>query len=584
MHLFDWILVGVLNGAIILYGLIRSRETRSSADWFLAGRSLPWWMVGLSLYATAIDSADLVAVSGATYILGIRLFVINWMGVMIGWVSAAHFIILPMYRAGMYTNAEYLEARFGVAARVCSTLVQVQNRTLVLGLIATAIYLVLAIVCDWGPHAWWAVVAMALVATIYTALGGLKSVAVTDALQTILMLIGSGILFCVVWSNVGGWTGLEEKLAAHQRDLPDQMLHIGHDTVQVKNVQGKSAVEIERLLLVGGEYDEREQQIVVRTPAWLVCIALAIVGFGYPIVNHTQSMRMFGARSEWDLKMSVIVSGALLLATTFTIMMIGVMGRAIHPVISEMPLDAALQTRDSIYPLLVRDLTSCGLKGLVVAGAVAAFFSTCDSIGATLSSLLVRDVYARLIVRDREDQHYLRVGQWLTPLIIFGSFGYVPLLIRERGMMLFLIDQVSVFVVPLLTIYLMGVLTRVHRSSGAIGLLIGVAYGVLRLLAPMVAERFAVVVLPPLMVNAYASYVFSILITAGTMIATSLLLGWETPGELLHQERTGWLRASQLRVSQIDPTGHVSRSPAWPVVLGIALVVVGALLSLVIFW
>ena len=584
MNLLDWTLVWGINGAIIVYGLIRSRETKSSSDWFLAGRSLPWWMIGLSLYATAIDSADLVAVSGATYIFGMSLFVINWVGVMIGWVFAANFIILPMYRAGMYTNAEYLEARFGPVARVCSTFVQVQNRTLVLGLIATSFYLVLAVVCGWGPNAWWVVGAVALVATIYTAVGGLKSVVVTDALQTIVMLIASGILFFVVWTEVGGWTGLEEKLAARKPSLPDQMLHIGHETVQIKDVQGKSPMEIERLLLVGGEYDESRQQIVICTPAWLVCVAFVIVGFGYPIVNHTQSMRMFGARSEWDLKMSVVVSGVLLLASTFTIMMIGVMGRALHPVVSELPLDGPLQTRDSIYPLLVRDLTSFGFKGLVVAGVVAAFFSTCDSIGSTLSSLLVRDVYARLIVRDRDDHHYLRVGQWLTPLIIFGSFGYVPFLIRERGMMLFLIDQVSVFVVPLLTIYLMGIFTRVHRGSGAVGLSVGVTYGVLRLLAPMVTEGFGILILPSLVLSSYAGYVFSVFITAGTMIVMSLLLGWEPPGNLLHQERTGWLRSSQLQVSRIDQTHHVTLSPVWPAVLGGAVIVLGAVLSFFTFW
>ena len=113
MSLFDWVLVLVLNGPIIGYGFLRSRDTKTSADWFLAGRSLSWWVVGLSLYATAIDSSDLVADSGGTYVLGFSYFVTNWVGVVVGWVLAAHLIVLTMYRAGMYTNAEYLEARFG---------------------------------------------------------------------------------------------------------------------------------------------------------------------------------------------------------------------------------------------------------------------------------------------------------------------------------------------------------------------------------------------------------------------------------------------------------------------------------------
>ena len=100
MSLFDWVLVLVLNGPIIGYGFLRSRDTKTSADWFLAGRSLSWWVVGLSLYATAIDSSDLVADSGGTYVLGFSYFVTNWVGVVVGWVLAAHFIVLTMYRPG----------------------------------------------------------------------------------------------------------------------------------------------------------------------------------------------------------------------------------------------------------------------------------------------------------------------------------------------------------------------------------------------------------------------------------------------------------------------------------------------------
>ena len=92
-------------------------------------------------------------------------------------------------------------------ARVISVFVQVQYRTLILGIIANTIYLVLAIVCGWGIQAWWAVVLVALLATVYTALGGLKSVAITDALQTIVMVIASLVLFVVVWRAIGGWGG-----------------------------------------------------------------------------------------------------------------------------------------------------------------------------------------------------------------------------------------------------------------------------------------------------------------------------------------------------------------------------------------
>ncbi len=117
MSIWEWLLVILLNGSIVGYGLYLARGGQSSSQWFLAGRTLPWGLMGLSMYATAINAADLVAGSGATYLMGFSYFVMQWVGVVCGWALAGFFILVPMYRMGMYTNAEYLEARFGVGAR-----------------------------------------------------------------------------------------------------------------------------------------------------------------------------------------------------------------------------------------------------------------------------------------------------------------------------------------------------------------------------------------------------------------------------------------------------------------------------------
>jgi SSS family solute:Na+ symporter len=539
----DWGIVILFNGVIVVYGLFRSRQTQTSSDWFLAGRSLPWWIVGLSLWATAIDSSDLVADSGFTYETGIMYFVGNWLGGVTGWVVAANFIFLPMYRAGMYTNAEYLEARFGVAARVISVFVQVQYRTLILGIIANTMYLVFAIVCGWDDvSSWTCVVAIALLASVYTALGGLKSVAITDAMQTIIMIVGALVFFFLLWDKVGGWSGLETRLDAHQAGLANELLHIGTPTENVPDI------------------------------AW-GCFSFFIIGFMYAIVNHTQSMRLFGSRSEWDLRMAVVPASAILLVTTFINLMVGIMGRGLYPELSALPLDESLQKGDSIYPLLITEVATVGLKGLIVAGVVASIFSTFDSIGSTLSSLLVRDVYARLVKRDGDDQHYLRVGRWLTPVIIFGSFGYVPFM--GGGMLLYYLDLVGAFVVPLLTMYLMGSFTRVHRRSGSIGLILGVIYGLGRLVWPDLY--------PGILADKFAAYFFTILATAGTMVIASLMMGWQPRGELLHEEQSGWLRQSQLEARQLAISEDKSRSEALPLTLGIILIAVAVGL-VVLFW
>ena len=171
MSFLDWIIAVGLNAVIITYGFYLSRGVRSSADWFLAGRKLSWWLVGL---------------------LGMSYFSMNWVGSVVGWSLSAFFIFLPMYRKGLYTNAEYLETRYGTTVRVICAFVQVQYRTLILGIISTTLFLTLSIVCSLSNQtAWILVVLIAVFASIYTAFGGLRSVAVTDSLQFVVMTIAA---------------------------------------------------------------------------------------------------------------------------------------------------------------------------------------------------------------------------------------------------------------------------------------------------------------------------------------------------------------------------------------------------------
>lgn len=585
MGLVDWSIVIILNGGTILYGLYLSRDVRSSADWFLAGRQLPWWLIGLSMYATAIDSSDLVADSGGTYTMGLSVMAANWVGVLGGWVLAGFFVFLPMYRIGMYTNAEYLEARFGLAARVLCALVQVQYRTLVLAIIGTSVFLTLSVVCGWdAATAWSVVIGIAVLATIYTAFGGLRSVAVTDALQFGIMTLAGLTVWLSLWNEVDGWEGTESRLRAVDPALVE-LLHMGHDQVEVEDVTGMHEELIERKLLLGGLYDSGTSTISRTTPGWLVIFAFVIIGIAYSVVNHTQAMRMFASRNEWHLKMSIFAAAVPMLAMTFFNLTIGVMGRALMPEQADLPYGR----QDSIYPYVASQVAVVGLKGIVVAGMLAAALSTYDSIGSSLSALMTRDVYARIFVPGRSDRHYLRAGQLFTPFIILGSFAYVPFM--EAGMLAFYVDITSTFVIPLLTLFLMGVFTPVNRRSGLIGLLVGVFYGVTRLMAPVIAETHGIAILPPYMVNSWAAYPVSMVITAGSMVFVSLLAGWESramqQGEE-HRESSLWLRESQQQIQDlhklrgdgesIDQSDHV------PKILAVTMFLIGCILTFFVFW
>lgn len=585
MTLLDWLIVVVLNGSVIVYALVRSRNTHSSGDWFLAGRSLPFWIVGMSLYATLIDSADLVADTGGAYSLGVRLFVPNLVGVIGGWLLLAHVIAIPMYRRGMYTNAEYLEARFGVGARVISVLVQVLYRTVMIGMISTAIFLTLTVVCGWGDsQAWLCVVAVALIATIYTMAGGLRSVAITDALQALVILVATIVIFGTVSKEVGGWSGLEAKIAETDSALANQTMHIGSDRTESVDASEFSEEIMQRHLKIGGTYDPELREITRTTPAWLIVLSFSIVGFAYSIVNHTQSMRLLGSRSEWHLKMAIVPAGLLLILATYLSLGLGVMGRGLFPDLSSLPDGHA----DNIFPYVLQQYGGPGLTGLVVAGIFAAAFSTFDSIGSTLSALITRDVYGRLLVKDRDDNHYLSVGRWLTPTIIFGSFIYVPALLAQ-GMIFTYLSVVGAFVVPLLVVYVLGAFTRVHRSSALPGLFVGVLFGVIALVAPGLAVNSDIWLMPSGLMNSYATAPLGCLVTAVTMLVVTLIRGWTPKEDLLVQadQTEGWLARSQKEiVSQIEGGGSVDqRSGAkLPLILGLIVWGISLALIFVVFW
>jgi SSS family solute:Na+ symporter len=581
---FDWTLVVLINGAIIVYALLRSQKSESSSDWYLGGRSVPWWIVGLSAFATAIDSSDIVADAGGVYSLGMGYFVTNWVGTVVGWVLLAHFVALPMYKAGMYTNSEYLEARFGPATRVLSSLVQVQYRTMVMANISTTLFLTFAVVGGLGNAAWWVVVLVVLLSLSYTIWGGSSSVAWTDAAQSAVMIAASLILFFVVWNAVGGWAGLESRLGASDPALAARLLHLGGGQVKTVDTRELDEAAVTHHLLLGGDYDHERQTITRQTPAWLACLSFVMVGMAYSIVNHEQSMRLFAARSAWDMKMSVVVAGLLLVGITFFNLMVGIMGRSLFPTLESLPVEKSLQqTADALYPVMIRDYALVGLKGIIISGLLAAAISTYAGMGAAMSALLTRDVYARLIAPNRDDRHYLWMGRCLTVAVALGSFLYVPFLLKQ-GMMMFYLNLVSAFVAPLLTVFLMGVFTPAHRVSGTIGLVAGMAYGIWRMVAEKLAVEQGIMIMPPVMMNGYAAYPISVAITAGTMLFVSVIKGWEPVAGHLRLDETGWLKQSQLQAAHMESPIDRERSNLIPVVLGLVLITLGLVLSFVVFW
>lgn len=485
MTLFDWLLVLGINGAIVAYGVRISKRAKNTFEWFLASRGLPWWLVGPSLFATAVDSGDYVAVVGGAYTFGLSNLTTWWLGLPIGWFLVSFLVLVPVYRSGFFTNAEYLEYRFSPSVRLLSALIQIQYRTNVLGNIAYSLYLMFTIPTGWGPSAWFLVVLVALAAGSYSAAGGLRAVAATDAMQSIFILLAALVLWSALWTSVGGWGGLGERLAAIEPALEREMLHVGG----------------------------REEPGV---PAALVIFGWIAAHLAYVVVNHSQAMRLLAARSERDMRLATVLAACALAAVMWFNITLGVMGRAVYP---------DLGSPDQVFPRMAMDYLAPGLLGLVVAGVLAGGISTYDSIGSSLAAVFVRDIYARFFVPKADDEHYLRVSRWATLVVLALSFGYVPFL--GDGMVALYLRLTSIAVMPLCSVTLMGALSRVHKKSGAVGLVAGILYG----LSSFGADRLSLD-LPIWWTSPWWAYLWGLTIPATAMVAYSLARGWASPDEI----------------------------------------------------
>jgi len=547
MTFLDWLIVFVLNGVVIAYGIYLARGTETSSEWFLGGRALPWWAVGLSMFATNVDNADIVGVTGSTFKEGLHIISVYAVGSVAGAILAAFFVVPKMYRAGFFTNAEYLEARFGPSTRVLSALIQLQYRSSMLGLILWSAHLLLTelVGMNW-VQAWSLIVVLVILAGFYTAYGGLRSVVWTDAAQGIVMMIAALVIFVTIWQAAGGWSGMTAEL---DRTGRSDMAHIGR-------YWGDTGT----------------------TPPWVIVFAWTIIGSGYWTVNHTQTMRLMGARSLWDMKMAALFGVALSLPIMIVSSSLGLFARAL-PDFQTIP-DASA---DTVYPLLTNAFLAPGWKGIVVAGVVAAIVSTFDSMGSALSAIFTRDVYARFLVRDREDHHYVLVGRFATVGVLALGFLYLPFIANQENMIKAFTTLISVFATPLLITYLAGVLTPAHRRSGLIGLVVGASYGVIALVDRV---AYDMVWLPPWFTSRWTSFAWSILFTGSAIALTTLLLGWQSQNQLAETKDTGWLLRSREELPAIREHPFADRVPPWlnPIPWAALCVAGSAYIVFIAFW
>ena len=344
LHLIDYAIVVAYFIGVVAHGIYVSRkQSGGSEDYFLAGRSLPWYLIGFSLFASNMSGSSFVGLMGGAYANGVVIFNYEWTAALVLILFAI--FILPSYlRAKISTVPGFLEERYDVRSRRAFSLFTI----LAIMFIDTAgaLYaggLVISNVTGY-LNLWAAVAVLALVAGIYTILGGLSAVVVTDTVQAILLIIGAAALFWIGLDEIGGW---EELFTGTPEDMTHMILPADDDFLP-----------------------------------WTGLLGVILLGFYYWTINQFVVQRTLGAKDLKEGQIGAIFAGFLKLPNIFLMVLPGVIALKLYP---------DLETPDLAFPTLAFELMPIGVRGLIMAALIAAIMSSLDSALNSASTLVVKD-------------------------------------------------------------------------------------------------------------------------------------------------------------------------------------------------
>ena len=429
-------------------GLWLSRGVKSSKDFFLAGRTLPWWAVGMSLVVSDIGAKDMVGLAGDGYRYGLVMMNFDLIGCVFP-VLVAAFLFMPfLWMAGVYTVPEYLGKRYNRAVRTFFAAIWAFFMIGTVGVIFVSAAAMFEALLGW--EFWFSVGATAALVGVYTTVGGLKAVVVTDTLSCIVLAVGATLICVLGLIEVGGVSGMRETIG--QLDFTEHHFH----------------------LVLPADHPE------FPWPAVLLGLGF-VLGPAYWMGNQAIVQRTLGTRSQAQARASYIFCAALKLFFPVLLVIPGLIGLALFHGELGNPAGWTEGQGNDVLPMLVVRLLPTGVLGIVMGAFLAGVLSNLDSYINSASTLVVTDLY-RPVVRGRADRHYLLAGRGLVVVFLAGG-AIVAYLMESLPIFGSVFEAfqtfMSFFQGPLLALLLLGMLTRrATQWGGMAGMVIGVGTAV----------------------------------------------------------------------------------------------------------
>ncbi|XP_006125485.2 sodium/glucose cotransporter 1 [Pelodiscus sinensis] len=462
--------------AVGLWAML-STNRGTVGGFFLAGRSMVWWPIGASLFASNIGSGHFVGLAGTGAAAGIATGGFEWNAlifvVVLGW------LFVPIYiKAGVVTMPEYLKKRFGgrriqIYLSVLSLLLYIFTK-ISADIFSGAIFIQIAM----GLNLYLAIIILLGITGLYTITGGLAAVIYTDTLQTIIMLVGSFILTGFAFAKVGGYEAFMEK---YMNAIPSNISY-GNVTIDPKCYTPRA-----------DSFHIFRDPITGDLPWPGLVFGLSILALWYWCTDQVIVQRCLSAKNMSHVKAGCILCGYLKLLPMFLMVMPGMISRILYtdkvacvvPEECEKLCGTKVGCSNVAYPSMVVDLMPNGLRGLMLSVMLASLMSSLTSIFNSASTLFTMDIYTR--IRTRASEKELMLAGRLFILVLIGvSIAWVPVVQSAQSGQLFdYIQSITSYLgPPIAATFLLAIFCKRVNEEGAFwGLVIGLLIGLSRMIA-----------------------------------------------------------------------------------------------------
>lgn len=446
----DYLIFGSYAILILGVGLWVSRDKKghqkNAEDYFLAGKSLPWWAIGASLIAANISAEQFIGMSGSGFALGLAIASYEWMAAITLIIVGKYF--LPIFiEKGLYTIPEFIEKRYSTNLKTILAVFWIALYVFVN--LASVLYLgSLALETIMGIPMIYGVMGLALFAAAYSLYGGLSAVAWTDVIQVVFLVLGGVVTTYLALNTVSGGEGVLAGIKTVYEAAPDKFAMIlDKSNPEFKNLPGIG-------VLVGGMW-------VANLYYW---------GFNQYIIQRT-----LAAKSLAESQKGILLAAFLKLLIPVIVVVPGI---AAYVMVNDPEILAKLgegamtnlpsiNQADKAYPWLLQFLPT-GLKGIAFAALAAAIVSSLASMLNSTSTIFTMDIYKQYINKNASDKSTVNVGRISAAIALIIASITAPLLGGLDQAFQFIQEYTGVVSPGILAVFMLGLFWKKTTNKGAI--------------------------------------------------------------------------------------------------------------------